>query len=700
MNVSNPGDLRSAVLARSDDLRRPCASQYLRWVHVAVLLAFLPGCASNSYLSVRRVPQNPLAGPLDLLSRSGPKPTDRTRQLLRRYDLVEVQKRDPKTVLHKLEEQIAAEPTIDTTHAYAELSYIQAKKAQVLGQESTALDLYSAAVAHAYLYLFAPQFESQRNAYDPQFRRACDVYNASLEEVLRIMKKQDRLRPGQTYTIAAEDQRLDVQVVVCGLWKADDFEQFEFVSDYEVKGLVNRHVTYGLGVPLIAIHRGESSQDPAARFYPRGMSFPVTAILRAVEKPCLYRGGARQIGCALELHDPLVYDQVPIAGRLVPLETDLTTPIGFQLEKREYSGLALATWGLRDPNSANKFRGLYMLEAFDPRKIPVVLVHGLWSSPDTWTEMLNDLRSLPEIRNRYQFWAYAYPTGQPFWYSATQMRDDLQTVRNTVDADRRWPALNEMVLIGHSMGGLVSRMQTLPGGDQYWRMLTDRPFDELQADPETREQIVKTLFFEPNPDIRRVITIGTPHRGSDFVNDYTRWLGRKLITLPTMMTQAKTKILRDNPDYFRNTDLFTINTSIDSLSPESPLLPVMLASEKPPWVAYHNIVGVVSERDLLGRITEKGDGAVTYESAHLDDVKSEIVVEADHIHVHQHPRAILEVRRILLEHSEAMYAEMSGPSAIPAAYPTQSESPPPDPRWPAPAQIRIFDQPDPAETMY
>jgi pimeloyl-ACP methyl ester carboxylesterase len=676
------------------------ASRPRCWIVLAILLSFLPGCASNSYLSVRRVPQNPLAGPLDLLSRSGPKPTDRTRQLLRRYDLVDTLKRDPKTVLHKLEEQIAAEPTIDATHAYAELTYIQAKKAQVLGRESEALDLYSAAVAHAYLYLFSPQFEYQRNAYDPQFRRACDVYNASLEEVLRIMKKQGRLSPGQTYAIAAEDQHLDVQVVACGLWKPDDFKEFEFVSDYEVKGLVNRHVTYGLGVPLIAIHRGESSQDPASRFYPRGMSFPVTAILRAVEKPCLVRGGARRIGCALELHDPLVYDQVPIAGRLVPLETDLTTPIGFQLEKREFSGMDLANLGLRDPSAANKFRGLYMLEAFDPRKIPVVLVHGLWSSPDTWTEMLNDLRSLPEIRNGYQFWAYAYPTGQPFWYSATQMRDDLQTVRRTVDADRRWPALDRMVLVGHSMGGLVSRLQTLPGGEPYWRMLTDRPLDELQADPETREQIVKTLFFQPNPDIRRVITIGTPHRGSDFVNDYTRWLGRKLITLPAMMTQTKAKVLRDNPDFFRNTDLFTVNTSIDSLSPDSPLLPVMLASEKPPWVSYHNIVGVVSERDLLGRITEKGDGAVTYESAHLDDVQSEIVVEADHVHVHQHPRAILEVRRILLEHSEAMFAEMSGPTAIPAGYPARSELPPVDPRWPSPTEFRIYDQPASAETMY
>ncbi len=667
---------------------------------LALLVAAASGCASSSYLSVRRVPQNPLAGPLDLLSWSGPKPTERTVQLLRRYDWSETQKQDPKMVLHKLEEQIAAEPTIDKTYAYAELSYIQAKKTQALGQVSAALDLYSAAVAHAYLYLFAPQFENQRNAYDPQFRRACDIYNASLEEVLRIMKKQGRLQPGQNHAIEAEDQRLDLQVAVCGLWRPEDFAEFEFVSDYEVKGIVDRYVTYGIGVPLIAVHRGNSSGDPAARFYPPGMSFPVTAILRAAAKPCLVRGGARQIACALELHDPLVYDQVPISGRFVPLETDLTTPLGFLLDQREFSGTSLATWGMLDPTSVRKLQGLYMLQAFDPRKIPVVVVHGLWSSPDTFTQMLNDLRSLPEIRSRYQFWSYLYPTGQPYWFSATQMRDDLETVRQAVDPERRWPALDEMVLIGHSMGGLVSRLQTLPSGDRYWRVFSDRPFDELKADPETRERVAKTLFFEPNPSIRRVITIGTPHLGSDFSNDYTRWLGRKLIKLPAKLVQTKTRIVRDNPDFFRNTELFTVSTSIDSLSPQSPLLPVMLQSPTPPWVKYHNIVGVMSQKHWLGKISDPGDGVVTYESARLENADSEVVVDADHLHVHQHPRAILEVRRILLEHSAEMYAEMSRTSSVPAAYQERGPLRSANHDVPSDARFRLYDQGPPTDAGF
>jgi hypothetical protein len=174
------------------------------------------------------------------------------------------------------------------------------------------------------------------------------------------------------------------------------------------------------------------------------------------------------------------------------------------------------------------------------------------------------------------------------------------------------------------------------------------------------------------------VTIGTPHRGSEFANDYTRWLGRKLIKLPTFLVKTKARLVNENPGFFRNTDMLTITTSIDSLSPDSPILPVMLRSEKPPWVKYHNVVGVISKRNLLGKISESGDGVVDFESAHLDDVESEIVVDADHVHVHQHPRAILEVRRILLAHSDQMYAEMRRQAAIPAGYQMPTPLPPPE----------------------
>jgi hypothetical protein len=155
--------------------------------------------------------------------------------------------------------------------------------------------------------------------------------------------------------------------------------------------------------------------------------------------------------------------------------------------------------------------------------------------------------------------------------------------------------------------------------------------------------------------------------------------------------RTRAQIAQENPGLFRSTDLLTITTSIDSLAPDSPILPVMLESEKAPWVKYHNIVGLVSDKQWLGRVSESGDGVVAFESAHLDDVQSEIVVDADHVHVHQHPRSILEVRRILLEHSQEMYAEVQKEAATyaetgkrSAEYAGYRKPPPESPARPAP----------------
>ena len=129
-------------------------------------------------------------------------------------------------------------------------------------------------------------------------------------------------------------------------------------------------------------------------------------------------------------------------------------------------------------------KGLYMVQPYEPGKIPVLFIHGMWSSPMTWMEMFNDLRSSPDIRQHYQFWFYLYPTGQPFWLSAAQLRRDLAETRQALDPQHREPALDQMVLVGHSMGGLVARLQTLKSGQDYWKLASRIPWEQVKADPE------------------------------------------------------------------------------------------------------------------------------------------------------------------------------------------------------------------------
>lgn len=412
-------------------------------------------------------------------------------------------------------------------------------------------------------------------------------------------------------------------------------------------GLRNHYHNFGLGVPLIAVRRKHEGEDPREEYYPEDLSFPVTAFLRVN----LEAANESTVQTAvLELFDPLNQPMVQVASHNVPLETDLSTPLAHTLSQPALDDTRLSTLGLLKPEKVKQVQGLYMLEPFQEDKIPVLMVHGLWSSPVTWMEMFNDLRSDPQIRKHYQFWFYLYPTGQPFWFSAAQMREDLADMRQKVDPEGRFPALDQTILVGHSMGGLVSKLQTVDSGNDFWSTLSEHPFSELQADEELREGLAQTFFFDPNPSIRRVITIGTPHRGSEFANDTTRWLGRKLIRIPTKLMQGKHQLIARNPGFFRKDAPLDINTSIDSLEPKSPLLPVLLTAHCSSWVKYNNIMGELPAEGITSWFSSgKGDGVVTLESARLENAESQIVVPADHSLVHRHPQSILEVRRILLQ---------------------------------------------------
>jgi pimeloyl-ACP methyl ester carboxylesterase len=624
-----------------------------RWrsaVLVLLLLLSLAGCAQQRYITPRRQTSHLFNGRLGLLTRRDPQPTPRTLQLLRRYDLVKLQEKSPEIALVKLQQEIEVDPNPDMICSYAELAYLDGQRLDAHGKPKDALDAYSTAVAHAYWFLLDPKLDRFRNPYDPEFRRACDLYNESLAAAMRIVIKQNRLRPGETEIIQTGKKQFQVQVVLRGPWHAEDIERLEFVSDYQLEdGLTNRYHTYGLGVPLIAVRRSHKEESPAERYYPPGLCFPVTAFLR-VEPQTREQASAEVYRCTLELYDPLFSSEIAVCGRLVPLETDLTTPLAYFLDNPAFKEKDISTIGLLNPNEAQGIKGLYMVEPFDPNRIPVVMVHGLWSSPTTWMEMFNDLRAFPEIRSRFQFWFFLYPTGQPFWTSAAQLRDTLAEVRATLDPQIRNPNLDQLVLVGHSMGGLVSTLQTIESGDDFWRLLSDRPLEDLRATPEEKARLAKAFYFHPNASVRQVVTIGTPHRGSTFANNATRELGRRLIKLPEMMLELGTKLALTNPGFFHHKELLTTTTSVDSLAPDCPIFPVMLRAPRAAWTRYHNIIGVVPRRSLFGRVSEEGDGVVSRTSAHVDYAASEIAVAADHLEVHRHPLAILEVRRILLEH--------------------------------------------------
>ena len=88
----------------------------------------------------------------------------------------------------------------------------------------------------------------------------------------------------------------------------DEFDHYEFVSDYEIQTLRNRHTTYGLGVPLIAVRRPQKNSDTREGYYPDELSYPVTAMMRCV--PDRDNEPEKANKCILEFFDPLTANQI------------------------------------------------------------------------------------------------------------------------------------------------------------------------------------------------------------------------------------------------------------------------------------------------------------------------------------------------------------------------------------------------------
>ncbi|HVS35360.1 MAG TPA: hypothetical protein VMS17_07230, partial [Gemmataceae bacterium] len=488
--------------------------------------------------------------------------------------------------------------------------------------------------------------------FDPRFRLACDLYNAALCKCIAAAQRVGRLDPRQELRLSAADGgAFTLSVVHAGFpWKPEEFGPLLPCDDYTVEGLANMHHGYGLGVPLIAV-RAADAPAPEHKYYPKKVSFPVTAFFR-------FDGGLAELGerrtGRLELYNPLTIQAIEVRGRTVPLETDLTTPLAYFLSDTKLSNAAYV--GFLRPASLQGRYGIHMLEPYQPGKIPVLLVHGLLSSPLTWMPVFNDLRADPELRQKFQFWFYFYPTGDPYIATAADLRRDLEDLRTDLDPDHKDAALDRMVLVGHSMGGLISKLLTVDSGDDFWKLVSDRPFGDLALRPETRNELKRIFFFQKEPCVRRVIFLGTPHHGSRLSPSPAGRLADDLVRLPQGLMDAVQDAASENPNEPQLRQLTSIPTSVDLLAPASPALELLASRPHPKDVHYHSIVGVAPSSQTLweralGGPTESGDGVVPYTSAHLDDAESELIVAADHFHVHQHALSVLEIRRILLEHA-------------------------------------------------
>jgi len=149
--------------------------------------------------------------------------------------------------------------------------------------------------------------------------------------------------------------------------------------------------------------------------------------------------------------------------------------------------------------------------------------------------MIKEMEADATLRARYQFWTFGYSTGDPLAYSATLLRRDLDEVRRKFDPERSDAAFNRMVVVGHSMGGLLAKMMVQESGTRLWRLVSDRPVEDLAGDQADCDLLGSALIFRPRPEVRRVVFIATRHRGSRVDRGGLERLGSRLVRPPFVL---------------------------------------------------------------------------------------------------------------------------------------------------------------------
>ena len=453
---------------------------------------------------------------------------------------------------------------------------------------------------------------------------ACETYNAACGELTVLLRSSEGGRLwNQQVTLAGGNTtyHLRMEPASNAVWAPNYFTTF-VDADQIKETLVRKENTHeGVGGALVGVRK----VNPPEKFAPpRGITAPVTATLDFHAKDA-----------TLALRRPTKQLTATVEGKVRPLAANFSAPLSFYPPPP-----SLMFAGLLGGFKATNYpapTGLYFLQPYDPDRIPLVFVHGLFSTPFDWVKTINGLQADPEIRKHYQFWIFAYPTGNPILYSALRLREEMAKV------DQLYPSHKPYVVVGHSMGGMLTHDQVVTVNEAMWDKSLGQAARSLFKENSGDSLIVRATTFRANPRIKRVVFICTPHRGSDLASNPIGKIGISLITLPTRLTAVMVDSLTGSDLAQLTGSSKRLPNSITGLKPTSPALPVI--NSVPISVPYHSIIGDRGK----DHCPNCSDGVVAYWSSHLDGAQSECIVPGPHGSC-QLPQTIAELDRILRLH--------------------------------------------------
>jgi hypothetical protein len=380
------------------------------------------------------------------------------------------------------------------------------------------------------------------------------------------------------------------------------------------------------GIPLLLAY--ETKKAPL--YPPEGLFVDATAIYSRTD-------GLRRFSILSRT------SEVKLNGHIYTLAADHTAAgdhLRLRAKRLAKSGFA----SMIRPFAASRKPQIYLLDPYDPGKIPLLMVHGLQSTPVAFATLVNALRQDPEIGDKYQVWQFYYASGTPVLVNAQELRTSLDKTLHTVDPKDHDAATKRIVVLGHSMGGVISHSLVSSSQNRLWNSVFRVPPAQVKGDREVIQELERVLTFRRNPRVVRVIFMATPHRGSPMADSFIGFMGNSLTQLDPTLKHGFGRLVRDNPEvttpqaaiFYRHGQFSAVRT----LSPENPAL--IALAELPIEVPYHSVIG----QRHPGPKEAGSDGVVPYWSSHLTGAQSEVVVRSGHA-VITNLDAVRETIRIL-----------------------------------------------------